>query len=351
MAEQGLADGEQSAMSDQELGQTMAESEQGVEAGSPGAPTQACEQLRTVYVRKVRGPARAKVGDTVRYEAYEFYIKEEDRLVGPEELCAGELAKVKWTVIVDGDRNDQDVTGDVLEFEVPEEMGGTMLDEKQMHVHPYMNSPAQSIKVATLVDDGKIIIVIDPGHGDIFRTALDPGAVAREGGQVIAMEKDLALDVSKLFMAELLKLELVTEVYLTRDKDLDDMVRPRLSWRTQIAHDRGADYLISIHLDAIDGPSANGQTIFYKGGNAEGQKLAEAMSAAYTLIRSRGVKTKSLHITNRFRGSAGGTLVELGFISNPSDRTVISTQGAEIARQLAQGVNDYLESVLGAAEG
>ncbi len=228
MAEQELADGEQSAMSDQELAQTMAESEGGVEAGSPGAPVQACEQLRTVYVRAVRGPARAKVGDTVRYEAYEFYIKEEDRLVGAEELCAGELAKVKWTVIVDGERNDQDVTGDVLEFEVPEEMGGTTLDEKQMHVHPYMNSPAQSIKVATYVDDGKLIIVIDRGHGEIFRTQLEPGATATVGGVEIA-EKDLALDVSKLLMAELLALELVTEVYLTRDGDLDDKVRPRLS--------------------------------------------------------------------------------------------------------------------------
>ena len=349
MAEQELADGEQSAMSDQELAQTMADSEDGVEAGEPGAPTQECELLRTVYVRKVRGPGRAKVGDTVRYEAYEFYIKEEDRLVGPEELCAGELAKVKWTIIVDGDRNDQEVTGDVLEFEVPEQMGDTVLDEKQMHVHPYMNSPAQSIKVVTTVDDGKLIIVIDPGHGDIFKTQLDPGATATVGGVVIA-EKDLALDVSRLLMAELLKLELVTEVHLTRNGDLDDMVRPRLSWRTQIAHDKGADYLISVHLDAFTSASANGQTVFYKTGNAEGKKLAEAMDAAYTLIKSRGVKTKALHITNRFRGPTGGILVELGFISNTSDRTVIQTQGATIAQQLAKGVNDYLESVMGGSE-
>ena len=48
--------------------------------------------------------------------------------------------------------------------------------------------------------------------------------------------------------------------------------------------------------------------------------------------------------------ATGGILVELGFISNTSDRTVIQTQGATIAQQLAKGVNDYLESVMGGSE-
>ena len=345
-----LADGQQSTKTDKELAQTMAEAGGG--EGKPGAPVKECDKVRTVYVRKVKGPARAKVGDTVKYEAYEFYIKEEGKTVGPEELCAAEKAKVKWTVIVDGKRHDSEQTGDTLEFEVPEEMGGTKLNEKKMHVHPYMNAPASSIKVETLVDDGKIIIVIDPGHGDIFKKYLDPGAVgyAADGKTILAKEKDLALAVSNDLKAALLKLELVTEVYLTRTGDLKDKVRPRLKWRTDIAHAKGADYLISLHMDAAS-PSANGHTVFYKDGNAESKKLAQAITKVYTLTKRRGegAKTKSLYVTRKFRGIAG-VLIELGFITNAGDRTIVSTKGAAIAAEIAKGVNDYLEAMLGPGE-
>ena len=345
-------DGGQASMTDKDLGQTMADAGAEGSDGTPGAPVQTCDRVRTIYVRKVRGPARAKVGDTVKYEAYEFFIKEEARTVGPEELCPAEKAKVKWTVVVDGKRNDRSETGDTLEFEVPEEMGGTKLSEKTMHVHPYMNSPSDSIQVQTLVDDGKIIIVIDPGHGDIFNKYLDSGALgyAADGKTILLMEKDLALAVANELKTKLLALELVDEVYLTRDRDLDDKVRPRLRWRTDIAHDKGADFLISLHLDA-SGPSASGHTVFYKDGNAEGQKLAEAVSKAYTTIgplRS-GLGSKGLYVTGRFRGSAG-ILIELGFISNVSDRNLVNTQGATIAGEIAKGVDDYLKTIPGLGE-
>jgi N-acetylmuramoyl-L-alanine amidase len=39
------------------------------------------------------------------------------------------------------------------------------------------------------------IIIIDPGHGDIFNKYLDPGAITKIQG-VIYKEKDLALKVS-----------------------------------------------------------------------------------------------------------------------------------------------------------
>ena len=352
MADEGAAldDGETSAKSDEELGETMATAEDEVEEGEPGAPVQECEVVRSVYVRKVRGPERAKVGDTVRYEAYEFWIKEEDKLVGPEELCAAEKALVKWTVKINGVRHDRDETGDVLEFEVPETMGNTHLDEKTMNVHPYMNSPADHIVAPTYVYDGKLIIVIDPGHGDDFGNGVDSGAVGTVNGEIVAKEKDEALAVSKLLKEELMQLELVTEVHLTREGDLDDKVYPRLRWRIEAANQKGADYFISIHLDAFGKASANGYTMFHKSGHTEGKKLAEAMHDAYasTGLRSRGVKDKGLYVTSNFSGPS--VLVELGFISNVSDRTYIMGNHAAIAQAIAQGTNDYLEAKMGSAE-
>ncbi len=81
------------------------------------------------------------------------------------------------------------------------------------------------------------IIVLDPGHG-----GSDPGAV-RYGLQ----EKDLNLDIAGRTREALRPY--AVDVYMTRDTDIDLELAPR----ADLANRLGADYFLSIHINAGGG--------------------------------------------------------------------------------------------------
>ena len=81
-------------------------------------------------------------------------------------------------------------------------------------------------------------IFIDPGHG-----GTDPGAVGNG-----LLEKDLTLSIS-LKIRNLLNGYENTQVKLSRDKD----ITLSLKERTDMANAWGADYLLSVHINAGGG--------------------------------------------------------------------------------------------------
>lgn len=81
------------------------------------------------------------------------------------------------------------------------------------------------------------IIMLDPGHG-----GFDPGAV-RYGLQ----EKDLTLDIAGKTRAALRPYPV--DVFLTRDADID----LELAQRADLANKLGADYFLSLHINAGGG--------------------------------------------------------------------------------------------------
>jgi len=187
------------------------------------------------------------------------------------------------------------------------------------------------------------IVVIDPGHGDIFDKYLDPGAVAKNAkGEIIAKEKDLALAVSEHILANLTARPEIESAFLTRAGDLDDKTRTQLAWRTDFAKEKGADILVSIHLDAA-GATATGHSVFYYDSEA-GKNLATQIDSAYIKIKSRAsAKSKNLYVCREFSGAAA--LVELGFITNESDRNSISGEQAQIGKEIADGIVAYIKSL------
>ena len=107
-----------------------------------------------------------------------------------------------------------------------------------------------------------IVVAIDPGHG-----GLDPGA--EHGG---AREADLMLDVG-LELAEAVARAGMVPV-LTR---AEDRFVP-LPTRMTIAREAGADLLISLHADALEGEQATGASVYTltRTGEAEANtRLAE----------------------------------------------------------------------------
>lgn len=116
--------------------------------------------------------------------------------------------------------------------------------------------------------NGKLVVVIDPGHGGV-----DPGA--QRGGYD---EKDLMLQFAMELRDTLVRTGEV-EVFLTREAD--DFVP--LETRVTIAHEARADLFLSLHADALDGGGARGATIYTLAEEASdkaSQKLAERHNRA-----------------------------------------------------------------------
>lgn len=94
--------------------------------------------------------------------------------------------------------------------------------------------------------DGRVLVVLDPGHGGI-----DPGAVRGE-----VDEKGLMLTFAREVADELRRIEGV-DVLLTRSDDSFVSLERRVA----IAHQAGADLFISLHADALAHGSAHGATV------------------------------------------------------------------------------------------
>ena len=116
--------------------------------------------------------------------------------------------------------------------------------------------------------NGKLVVVIDPGHGGV-----DPGA--QRGGYD---EKELMLRFAMELRDTLVRTGEV-DVYLTREAD--EFVP--LETRVTIAHEARADLFLSLHADALDGGGARGATIYTLAEEASdkaSQKLAERHNRA-----------------------------------------------------------------------
>ena len=107
---------------------------------------------------------------------------------------------------------------------------------------------------------GKLMVVLDPGHGGI-----DPGAES-EGQN----EKTLVLKFARELKEALLR-EGGFDVVMTRDEDVFVPLETRIS----IAHQAGADVFLSLHANAIAEGDAVGATVYSLSADA-----SDAASAA-----------------------------------------------------------------------
>ncbi len=171
-------------------------------------------------------------------------------------------------------------------------------------------------------------VYIDAGHG-----GKDPGAVS--GG---INEKDITLEVSKIVCNQLKSYGV--NVVLTRD--CDETVS--LNQRTESANDLDADIFVSIHCNSYSNVNSKGiETYCYK---FKYSKLADVIHKKIVENTSlfsfdRGVKEGDFHVLRQTKMPA--CLVELGFISNKTDRERLLTKQVEYATAITEGILCYLE--------
>ncbi len=191
--------------------------------------------------------------------------------------------------------------------------------------HTNLNIPAdQSLSSNPL--KGKTI-VLDPGHG-----GSDQGASSSTPSK--SLEKNYTLKTAKE-LKKLLNKE-GAHVKMTRSNDkyvsLDD-------------RNIKGDAFISIHNDALDSSNANGVTVYWFKDKQE--SLAQTLNSAIqkkALLTNRGSRQQNYQVLRQTDIPA--VLLELGYISNPTDESMINDQlhRQVVEQAIVNGLKQYFSS-------
>ena len=192
----------------------------------------------------------------------------------------------------------------------------------------------------------KIIIVIDPGHGDGSEN-LGASAITgktKAGGikqDYSRSERDLVMLISEK-MKPLLEAK-GHIVHLTRSTKKG----MKLQKRNRISNAKKADYFVSMHADGGSAKSTGAHAIYRPRGDktydAEQREFAIDIMKPYTVVkmdhRHPDART-NLGVLNNSRNKAPfKVLVELGFASNPKEFDIIKASADKAAKELSNGID------------
>ncbi|MBD2135527.1 MAG: N-acetylmuramoyl-L-alanine amidase [Sphaerospermopsis kisseleviana] len=179
------------------------------------------------------------------------------------------------------------------------------------------------------VPKGKLLVVIDPGHG-----GKDPGAIGIGGTR----EKDIILPIS-LRVAEVLQQNGV-QVLLTRDSDYF----VSLPGRVQMAERANADVFVSIHANSVglNRPEVSGlETYYYDSGLGLARAVHNRILQSVN-VRDRRVRKARFYVLRKI--SMPSILVETGYLTGREDIAKLRnpTYQNQMAEAIAQGILQYL---------
>ncbi|MGZ2415869.1 N-acetylmuramoyl-L-alanine amidase [Staphylococcus caledonicus] len=171
------------------------------------------------------------------------------------------------------------------------------------------------------------VIVLDPGHG-----GNDQGASSNTSKK--SLEKNYTLKTAKELKKALEKAG--AKVKLTRSDD---------SYVSLEDRKQDGDAFISIHNDSLDSPNANGATVYWFKDNQE--TLAETLSASIekkSLLSNKGTRQENFQVLRQTNKPA--VLLELGYISNPTDEVMITDQFHRqvVEEAVVDGLKQYFAS-------
>lgn len=181
-------------------------------------------------------------------------------------------------------------------------------------------------------------IYIDQGHNP-----QNPNAGAEGNG---LQEQTITYRIGEE-LAALLRANPDFEVRLSRptaDTILGTSNSTSLQARVNDANAWGADYFISLHTNASGIPEASGVEAFAYSRPSRafslGEDIVQSLSAA-TGLNNRGMKVRpGLYVLRRTNMPA--VLVEMGFITNPTDAALMNNDPALFARGIYNGILEYV---------
>ena len=189
------------------------------------------------------------------------------------------------------------------------------------------------------------VVVLDAGHGKP-----DEGAQGVEGVTEEKTNLEIVLKLQKLLE------ESGATVILTRSDenaiyDLDkttlrEMKVSDIKNRVKIGNESSADLFVSIHLNNFSDEKYYGWQTFYKGGDENSKKLADAIQKNL----NKTISNENKRVTHTLNDiyimkhvEIPIALVECGFLSNPEEATNLqnNTYQLEIAWGIYDGIMDY----------
>ncbi|MCA0754215.1 N-acetylmuramoyl-L-alanine amidase [Paenibacillus sp. N4] len=197
---------------------------------------------------------------------------------------------------------------------------------------------AKGAKPSTAVSSGKSnglkgkVIVVDAGHG-----GNDPGMI---GTNYETIEQKLTLSTSFYLENELRSRG--ARVLMTRTKEEE---RPQLADRVNVSESAGADAFVSIHYNSSETNASGILTFYYS--ETKDRPLARAIENRLGEgigLKSNGISFGNLHVLRE--NDTVSTLVELGFLSNEKDESIVrgSAYQKKAAEAIAKGLADYFGS-------
>lgn len=169
-------------------------------------------------------------------------------------------------------------------------------------------------------------VYLDAGHG-----GNDAGAI----GVNNAYEKNITLSVT-LKVKALLE-DHGIDVRLSRENDK----YISLGYRTSDANKWNADCFVSIHCNAYNDVAQGLETFAYKSStNNLATYIQDAILNTKSYTKNRGVKYASFYVLRNT--NMRSALVELGFIDNKEDYSILVNKQNQLAEGIARGICKYL---------
>ncbi|NJR62424.1 MAG: N-acetylmuramoyl-L-alanine amidase [Cyanobacteria bacterium CRU_2_1] len=180
------------------------------------------------------------------------------------------------------------------------------------------------------IPSGRLVVVIDPGHG-----GEDVGAVGING----LREADVVLPIAQQ-LATLLQQQGI-QVIMTRTDDREVELEPRV----QLAEQANATLFVSIHANSMgmDRPDINGaETYYYSSGAGLAQTIQTSIVGNLDMT-DRGVRQARFYVLRRT--SMPAVLVEIGFVTGSEDAPRLSDSEfqSQMAAAIAQGILQYIQ--------
>ena len=178
---------------------------------------------------------------------------------------------------------------------------------------------------------GKIVVIIDPGHG-----GKDSGAIGIGG----VLEKDVILPIGKR-IAEILERNGI-QVIMTRDSDYF----VTLPGRVTMAQRANADVFVSIHANSAGAnrPEVSGLETYHYDSGLRLAQIVHSKILQSLNVRDRKVRKARFYVLRKT--SMPSILVETGFLTGRDDVAKLRTSAYQnqMADAIAQGILQYLKS-------
>jgi N-acetylmuramoyl-L-alanine amidase len=196
---------------------------------------------------------------------------------------------------------------------------------------PDLKPRQPQIRPRRSVPKGKLVVMIDPGHGGKDSGAIGIGSIR---------EKDIILPISKR-IAEVLERNGI-QVIMTRNSDYF----VTLPGRVAMAQRANADVFVSIHANSAGAsrPEVSGLETYHYGSGLTLARIVHNKILQNLSVRDRSVRKARFYVLRKT--SMPSILVETGFLTGREDAAKLRSTAYQnqMADAIAQGILQYLRS-------